>query len=133
MRNIARQLIAEERDENDPNAARAAFRVCNKLGKSLSVLTGPRGFASLFARALSRAGEDVPWLNELIVDANGTLVLPSPEAEAKVDAREAGKGGLALVAHLLELLATFIGEALTLRLVQQVWPRAALNPGTASR
>ena len=128
MRNIARRLIAQEHAANDPNAARAAFRVCNKLGKSLSVLIGARGFTSLFARALNRAGEDVPWLNELLVDANGALVLPSPEAEAKVSSREAAKGGLALVVHLLELLATFIGEALTLRLVQQVWPRVVLNP-----
>jgi hypothetical protein len=130
MRKIARRLIDEEHDANDPNAARAAFRVCHKLGKSLSVLTGSRGFASLFARALSRAGEEVPWLNELLVDANGALTLPSPEAEAKVNSREAAKGGLALVTHLLELLATFIGEALTLRLVQQVWPKVALNPET---
>jgi hypothetical protein len=65
----------------------------------------------------------------LLVDANGAVVLPSPETEAKVNSREAAKGGLALVASLLELLATFIGEALTLRLVQQVWPRVALDPG----
>lgn len=130
MRHIARRLIAEEHEANDPNAARAALRVCNKLGKSLAVLTGTRGFASLFARALGRAGEEAPWLNELLVDANGAVVPPSPEAEAKINSREAARGGLALVAHLLELLATFIGEALTLRLVQQVWPRVPLDPGT---
>jgi hypothetical protein len=38
---------------------------------------------------------------------------------------------LALVTHLLELLATFIGEALTLRLVQQVWSKAALKRETS--
>ena len=128
MRNLARQLIAQEHDANDPNPARAAFRVCDKLRKSLSVLTGVRGFAALSARALSQAGEHVPWLRELlVVDANGAVVPPSPEAEAKITARDCAKGGLALVDNLLALLATFIGETLTLRLVQQVWPKVELK------
>lgn len=130
MREIARWLIGAEHDANDPYPAHAAFRVWDKLGKSLSVLTGVRGFAALSARALSQAGEEVPWLSELlVVDANGALMLPSSEAEAKVSSRDSAKGGLVLVAHLLALLATFIGEALTLRLVQQVWPRMTLTTG----
>ena len=130
MRNLARRLIAEEHDAKDRNRAHAAFRVCDKLGKSLSVLTGARGFAALAERALSRASEEVPWLGEmLVIDANGALILPGPEAEAKIPSREAAKGGLALVTHLLALLATFIGEALTLRLVQRVWPKVSLTTG----
>lgn len=133
MQSIGRRLIAAEHDPLDPNAARAAFRVCRKLGHSLSVLTGPKGFSSLLARALSRASEEAPWLNQLVVDGSGALVHPAPEAEAKVSSRDLAQGGLALVVHLLELLATFIGEALTLRLVQQVWPRAKLDSKKASK
>ena len=131
MRAIARRLIDEEYDASDPNAYGAAFRVCNKLQKSLSVLTGAKGFGSLFTRALKRAGDEVPWVNGLILDAKGTLLPPLPEVEAKLSSREAAKGGLAVVVHLLNLLATFVGESLTLRLVQQVWPRAKLNSKTS--
>jgi hypothetical protein len=47
------------------------------------------------------------------------------EREARLHTTEAVSGGAELVTQLLELLATFIGEALTLRLVQNVWPNAA--------
>jgi hypothetical protein len=63
----------------------------------------------------------------MVLDANGTLVPPSLETQKKLSDREASRGGLTLVVHLLELLATFIGEPLTVRLVQQVWPKARLN------
>jgi hypothetical protein len=36
----------------------------------------------------------------------------------------AKKGGTLLVAQLLGLLVTFIGQALTLRLVRDLWPDA---------
>lgn len=78
-------------------------------------------------RACVRASDETPWLRTLLVDENGGLVPPSPEIEGKISPREAARGGLALVAHLLDLLATFIGEALTLRLVQRIWPKAALD------
>ena len=39
----------------------------------------------------------------------------------------AKEGGAILIAQLLGLLLTFIGEGLTLRLVQDVWPEAAFD------
>ena len=38
-----------------------------------------------------------------------------------------GDGGTAIVAHLLGLLVTFIGEPLTRQLVCDVWPDAATD------
>ena len=133
MKAVARRLIAEEYAASDVDGWAAAFRVCSKLQKSLSALTGAKGFGSLFTRALSRAGEEAPWLNAWVVDASGALVAPGPDVAVKINSREAAKGGLALVVHLLELLATFIGEALTLRLVQQVWPKATLQTEHSKR
>ena len=128
MRDIARRLIAEElkRGEASDTEARAALRVCDKLRGSLSVLAGRAGFQSLLARALTLAAKEVPWLGKLKVELNGVVIF-SAEFEAEVGSREAARGGIALVVHLLELLATFIGGALTVRLVQQVWPNAALR------
>jgi hypothetical protein len=54
------------------------------------------------------------------------LALPK-ELEREVEPKAVATGGVALVGQVLELLATFIGEALTQRLVQQMWPRAALG------
>lgn len=126
MRNLARSLIDTERrksDSSDTNA-RAAFRVCEKLRESLSPLTGAVGFRTLLIRALTLAKVEVPWLAELKVGPGGALLIP--EALAKdAEGSVAAKGGEALVTQVLELLATFIGEALTRRLVQQIWPSIA--------
>ncbi len=128
MRNLARSLIAAERrksDSSDTNA-RAAFRVCGKLRESLSALTGAVGYRTLLMRAFALATVEVPWLAELKVGPGGSVLIPDPlprETEESV----AAQGGEALVAHVLELLATFIGEALTRRLVQQIWPRTAFD------
>ena len=39
----------------------------------------------------------------------------------------ANEGGAILIAQLLGLLITFIGEGITLRLVQDVWPEVAFD------
>jgi hypothetical protein len=37
------------------------------------------------------------------------------------------EGGAILIAQLLGLLLTFIGEGITIRVVQDVWPESALD------
>ena len=49
------------------------------------------------------------------------------EAESQSDKRQAGEGGVILLAQLLGLLHAFIGEALTLRLLQDAWPNAVFD------
>jgi hypothetical protein len=39
----------------------------------------------------------------------------------------AGEGGIILIARLLGLLRLFLGEALTLSLLRNAWPGAALD------
>jgi len=128
MRDIARRLISAEQNRDDPSdtEGRSAFRVCDRLRRSLSVVAGTRGFRSLLSRALTLASAEAPWLRKLHLESDGSLVV-SPELEGQLGRKEITKGGAALVVNLLELLVTFIGETLTLRLVQQVWPKAALN------
>lgn len=106
--------------------AQAAFRVCEKLRRSLSVLTGVVGFRSVLARALVLARAEAPWLKELRLAPDGSLELPAA-LEQRVGQEEAARGGAVLIATLLELLVTFIGRTLTVRLVQDVWPKAALR------
>ena len=49
------------------------------------------------------------------------------EVEPHIDKEQARDGGAILIAELIGLLLTFIGEGLTLRLIQDVWPEAAFD------
>ena len=49
------------------------------------------------------------------------------EAELESDKRQGGEGEVVLVSELLGLLHAFIGEALTLRLLRDVWPNAVFD------
>ncbi|ATC63141.1 hypothetical protein CMV30_03755 [Nibricoccus aquaticus] len=128
MRTLAQILIAEERraDRDSAPPSRAAFRVCEKLRAPLCTFAGAAGFRSLLSRALVLARVDAPLLAGVQIKADGTF-LYSPEMEAQSASAEAAQAGAALVDQLLGLLITFIGEALTLRLVHDVWPQTALK------
>jgi len=78
------------------------------------------------ARALAVTSAEVPWIAVLQVHADGTLEgLDKPEAQLKP--KELADGGVLLVAHLLGLLAAFVGDNLTLHLVRDVWPKVSLE------
>ena len=128
IQELARRLLAVE-------AARAkatdlqvdeAVQVCEKLQVPLSRLTGPAGFSSLLTRALALSKAEVPSLRVVQVRPDGSLT----GFDAIEDDQDAGaleKGRVALVAHLLGLLATFIGESLTRHLACEAWPDASLD------
>jgi hypothetical protein len=122
---IAQRLIAEEIRVSDSSLpkALAAFRVCEKLRRSLSTLAGVAGFRSVMARALTLATAEVPWLSAVEIHSNGSLIVPT-EIKDK-SSQDVVRGGAALVTQLVGLLVTFIGETLTLRLAQNVWPKLA--------
>ena len=87
-----------------------------------SRLTGIGGFRSLLARALALAGSEVSWLRALHVKGDGSLEGLEKD-EAKLDSREVAEGEVVLVSQLLGLLVTFIGPALTLGLLRDIWPK----------
>ena len=96
-----------------PEDPPAICRVCEKLRQPLGNLVGSRGFTSLLQRALTLAQRESPALGGVEVTADGSLVgLEGAAAEASP----------MLVAHLIQLLITFIGEGLTLTLLQDIWP-----------
>jgi hypothetical protein len=128
MRSLLQRLIAEERlNGNDPDSrAPAAFRVCEKLRRPLTVFAGVAGFRSLLSRALVLAKEESPLLEGVKIKPDGTFQY-SAEFEAQIATEAAAKAGAALADRLIGLLVIFIGEALMLRLVHDVWPKAALK------
>jgi hypothetical protein len=98
-----------------------SFLVCEKLRGPLGRLTGVGGFRSLLSRALALAGAEVPSLRALHIREDGSLEGVEKLGE-KLDPREIVHGELVLVSQLLGLLVTFIGPALTERLVRDIWP-----------
>ncbi len=125
-------MIALEaaRDEPPATGGREAVRVCEKLRLPLARLAGVEGFRSLMSRALALAKAEVSSLAAVQVRADGSLE-GLDGAGPDRDAGAGGKGGAVVVAQLLGLLVTFIGEPLTLRLVRDAWPDAPV-PATGA-
>ncbi len=121
---FAQQLLAYEETSGQPAEGKdsAAFRVCEKLRGPLGKVLGVGGFRSLLSRALALTCEEVPWLCALQVKADGTLE-GLDELEAKLDPRAITEGEAVLVGQLLGLLIIFIGPALTLGLLHNIWPK----------
>ena len=103
-----------------------AFRVCKKLRQPLSRLAGMAGFRSLLSRALALANDEARWMKAVHIKADGSLE-GLDEAQARLSEGEIAEGEVVLIAQLIGLLVTFIGEELTLRLVQEAWPDAAFD------
>lgn len=122
MRHLAERLLALE--AASPTATDAnmheAVRVCETLRISLIRFAGADGFTALLRRALAVARSDVPALLSVKVTTQGRL--EGLEDVAADEAKVGTEAALALTAHLLGLLANFIGEPLTVRLVREGWP-----------
>ena len=128
MQDLARRLLAFEAVPDNPSAARVevAVQVIEELRLRLIRLAGVDGFRSLLSRALTLAKAEVPALNMVQVGTDGSVEGFDGLAQSQA-AGAAGQAGIVLVAHLLELLVTFIGAPLTLRLVRDKWPDASLD------
>jgi len=129
-RNLANQLVAYEAgvSKASQTVESAVLRVYEKLRGRLTALAGVAGFHSLAFRALTQARSDAPGLWEIEVAADGSLK-GRGESEPTVDVVNdlAGEGGAVLIGRLLGLLLIFLGEPLTLNLISDLWPDAALD------
>jgi hypothetical protein len=128
MRSVAERLIAHEAKVGTSSEVRtaAAFPVCEKLRPHLATLLGNTGFHALLSRALALANVEVPWLRALQVNADGSLDgLDKIEGQAGLE--EIAEGGIVLVAQLLRLLVAFIGEALTMGMLREIWPKLSFD------
>src|ERR1700733_10702596 len=118
-RSIAERLIAFEGTPNVPPQSNlmVAFRVCEKLRLSLSVLTGAIGFRALLQRALTLATRESPTMAAVRINIIGSLEIIRPGPHQIDNPEEAG---IQLVSLLVGLLITFVGEALALRLIDKI-------------
>jgi len=127
-RDLAQRLLAEEAaaDKASVSTESTAIRVHEKLCRSLCVLAGVAGYRSLVSRAVTLASAKAPGLHATQIMADGSLPVLS-EAELESENRQAGEDRVILLSELLGLLHAFIGEALTLRLLQDAWPNAVFD------
>lgn len=122
-RDLARRLLVASRPASDSHGDNAAA-VSERLRISLTRFAGADGFESLQRRAWTLASAEVPALQIVKVGKGGRLEGWEQLAGA---AEAAGEPAVAITAYLLELMSTFIGRPLTLRLVLEAWRDTSLG------
>jgi hypothetical protein len=131
-RDLARSLVASEADASTTSLQTepATVRVYERLRRQLSSPVGIDGFQALASRALALAKSQSQRLSAVQVTANGGL-RGLGEIESETDANEDGEAGIILIAQLLGLFLTFLGEATTLRLIEDLRIQVEVIPASA--
>jgi hypothetical protein len=144
MRDLAHRLLTYEAiaEKTSEPVGSATLRVYEKLRQSLGTFAGAAGFQSLAFRALTQAKSEAPGLWAVQVAADGSLQglgefepqsgefePQSGEFEPQLGSgkNQVSEGGVILIARLLGLLLIFLGQTLTLSLLRNSWPCAALG------
>jgi hypothetical protein len=123
-RDWARRLIASEVSA-DPHCAQtplATLHVYEKLRRELCAPIGVDGFQALASRALSLAKSHSPRLSAVQITAHGGL-RGLGDLPFNMDTEDDGEVGVILIAQLLGLFLTLVGEAATLRLIERMSPQ----------
>jgi hypothetical protein len=132
-RDLARNLVACEAEASTTalQADTASVRVYERLRSQLSPRVGIGGFQALASRALALAKSQSPLLRAVQVTANGGL-RGLGGVESQMDAGEDGEAGIILIAQLLGLFLTFLGETTTLRLIEDLRLQVDVNTESAT-
>jgi hypothetical protein len=120
-RDLALSLVAKAADPGAANChtEAATLRVYEMLRRQLGTPVGVDGFQAIASRALALARTDFPWLDAVQVGPDG--VLSGLDLMAmQADSEEAGEAGILLIAQMLGLFLTLLGEATTLRLIEDL-------------
>jgi hypothetical protein len=130
MRDLAQRLLTYESAEGNTSepVGSATLSVYAKLRQRLGELAGSAGFQALASRALALARSEEPSLGAVQVGTDGNLEgMSAIEPSIKVEQDRVHEGGVVLISRLLGLLLIFLGEALTMNMIRDVWPDAALD------
>jgi hypothetical protein len=132
-RDLARSLVATEADTGTASLhpEPATVRVYERLRRQLGAPVGTGGFQVLASRALALAQSQSPRLSAVQVAANGDL-RGFGEVESQSGTNEDGEAGIILIAQLLGLFLTFLGETTTLRLIEDLRLQVDVRPESAT-
>jgi len=127
-RDLARRLVAREADSGAASLQTepASVRVYERLRRQLGAPVGTEGFQSLATRALTLARSESPRLNAVKIMANGGLS-GLVEVDSQTNSIEDGEVGITLIAQLLGLFLTLLGESTTLRLIEDLRMQAEIE------
>jgi hypothetical protein len=119
IRDWASKLIASEVDTDSalPQIELATLRVYEKLRRQLCGPVGVNAFQALASRALSLTKSQFPSLSAAKVTTNGGLH-GLGEVEAPLGTDEDVEVGIILIAEMLRLFLSLLGEAATVRLIE---------------
>jgi hypothetical protein len=132
-RDLARSLVAREAETGTTSlhAEPATLRVYDRLRRQFSAPVGADAFQVLASRALALAKSESRRLSAVQITVNGGL-RGLGEIESQVATDEDGEAGIVLIAQLLGLFVTFLGEATTLRLIDDLRLQVEVRTETAT-
>jgi len=139
-RDLAQRLLTYEAaaGKSSMPLESATLRTYERLRQCIVSFAGVASFQSIAVRALMLAQVEVPSLCAVQVSANGSLQgFGDSEHRVTIDIDQAGnqqsgedppgEAGSIFIAWILNLLLTFLGEALTLSLLRDAWPDATFD------
>lgn len=124
MQDLSKRLFAIEARRLSPadELGPLTLAVCGKLRVALQAFAGPDGFISLLSRAHALAAIERPQLKTLAAVRSLQSVDEFIGSIGAHDDSRDNANGVEIVAQLLGLLVTFIGEPFTLSLMRDGWP-----------
>jgi hypothetical protein len=125
---LAGSLVAHECAQGDVSERTAVTRTIAKMFFELVPLIGSAGVLALFARSVLKAKARCKPLDALVITVE-SIDAACSELErrfAAIPTADVIDAGTTLSASFLALVSTFIGERLTLQLLQNAWPMIAL-------
>lgn len=122
---VFRRMLAREAGTgaNAPVIAAAARRLCERLSERLTPLIGDAGVAAICSRSLHLVQRRLPGL--ALIGPSDQRDAPFAHLERSLEQQEAAvatDAAIAVLATASELLASFIGDSLTTRLLCEAWP-----------
>lgn len=118
-------IVESETKELSERAAVVAglTAALSRLSELMATVVGPVGYRAVVKRALHLARGDEAWWSCLAVDHNSHATLTGLDDAAE----KAGVDALCatvvdVLAHVITLHGSFIGEHLTFRLLRRAWP-----------
>lgn len=131
-RDLASRLLANEVAASASSAelAEALSRVLDRLGPVLGRVIGLVGYEALLRRALHLAQADWPFLRNVRVGASTdeARLAGLVETAREQDPGTVRAGLVAILANLIWLLVTFVGEPIGLRLIYRALPETSPAP-----
>lgn len=128
FRDLARQLLEHERGQRDTpvDLVSTVERTFRRLHENIRNLIGQAGFQALLARAVHLTRTEAVWIQSITIHLEPVFTLTGLAERIESEGGDQVMDGLViLLANLIGLLCTFIGEPLTLLLIGRIWPEVA--------